>query len=124
MLLWCLTVRPTSPWVTAIVSAIGIVIAAELANTAVEHLVDLVSGEQYHTLAGSSKDAAAGCVLVCSVASIFVGIAAGVETWPWHFALLTNHHAFGALEASVGLFVLLLWIGQSIRLGRYKEDKE
>ena len=41
----------------------GIVLSAELMNTAVERAVDLISPE-YHALAKAAKDAAAGAVLM------------------------------------------------------------
>lgn len=52
---------------------IGIVIAAELFNTAIETLVNLVS-PNYHPLAGKVKDIAAGAVLICAITSAIVGI--------------------------------------------------
>ena len=52
---------------------IGLVISAELFNTAIERLVDLVS-PQRHPLAGQVKDIAAGAVLVCALAAIAVGL--------------------------------------------------
>ena len=58
---------------TAICICIGLVIAAELFNTAVERLVDLVSPRR-HPLAGQVKDIAAGAVLVCALAAIAVGL--------------------------------------------------
>lgn len=51
----------------------GMVIAAELLNTAIEYLVDLVSPQQ-HPIAGKVKDIAAGAVLVTAIA---VAIVAG-----------------------------------------------
>lgn len=58
---------------TAIVICIGLVIAAELFNSAIERLVDLVS-PQRHPVAGQVKDIAAGAVLVCALAAIVVGL--------------------------------------------------
>lgn len=55
-----------------IVLCIGVVIAAELFNTAIEKLVDLVSPE-WNAVAGLVKDIAAGAVLVCAVASAVIG---------------------------------------------------
>ena len=52
---------------------IGLVISAELFNTAIERLVDFVS-PQRHPLAGQVKDIAAGAVLVCALAAIAVGL--------------------------------------------------
>lgn len=53
--------------------AIGLVWVAELANTAIEHLTDLVSPE-YHELAGRAKDSAAGAVLIAAAVSVLIGI--------------------------------------------------
>ena len=58
---------------TAICLCIGLVVSAELFNTAIERLVDLVS-PQRHPLAGQVKDIAAGAVLVCALAAIAVGL--------------------------------------------------
>ncbi len=51
----------------------GLVFGAELFNSAIESLVDLVSPE-YHPLAGRAKDIAAGAVLVCAVFSAIGGL--------------------------------------------------
>lgn len=59
-------------WV-AVCLCIGLVISAELFNTAIERLVDLMS-PQRHPLAGQVKDIAAGAVLVCALAAIAVGL--------------------------------------------------
>ena len=53
---------------------IGLVIALEMINTAIEGLVDLVSPD-YNEKAGRIKDLAAGAVLVVSFVSMIVGIA-------------------------------------------------
>jgi len=53
--------------------AIGSVWAAELVNTAVERLTDLVSPD-YHPLAGQAKDVAAAAVLVTAIAAVVVGL--------------------------------------------------
>ena len=58
---------------TAICLCIGLVVSAELFNTAIERLVDLVS-PQRHPLAGQVKDIAAGAVLVCALAAIAIGL--------------------------------------------------
>ena len=56
-----------------VILCIGVVIAAELFNTAIEKLVDLVSPER-HPLAGQVKDIAAGAVLVCATATAIIGL--------------------------------------------------
>ncbi|MBE6288946.1 MAG: diacylglycerol kinase family protein [Bacteroidaceae bacterium] len=52
---------------------IGTVIAAELFNSAIERLVDMVSPE-WEKIAGEVKDIAAGAVLVTAIAAAIVGI--------------------------------------------------
>lgn len=68
---WCFCIT-RGEWI-AIVLCIGMVIAAELFNSAIERLVDLVS-PQRHPMAGLVKDIAAGAVLVCALAAIVVGL--------------------------------------------------
>lgn len=55
-----------------LVIMIGLVIAAELINTALENLTDLVT-QEFHPLAGKVKDIAAASVLVLSIISVIVG---------------------------------------------------
>ncbi len=56
-----------------VVLAIGLVLAAELLNTAIEVMVDLLSPE-YAEKAGIVKDVAAGGVLAAAVCASIVGI--------------------------------------------------
>lgn len=56
-----------------VILCIGVVIAAELFNTAIEKLVDLVSPQQ-HPVAGQVKDIAAGAVLVCAATAAIIGL--------------------------------------------------
>ncbi len=51
----------------------GLVIAAELINTSIETIINLVS-PHYHPLAKLAKDTAAGAVLVMSIAAAVVGL--------------------------------------------------
>ena len=57
----------------AVALSVGAVWCAELLNTAIEAVVDLVSPE-YHPLAGRAKDVAAGAVLVMALAALVVGV--------------------------------------------------
>jgi diacylglycerol kinase (ATP) len=57
-----------------VVVAIGLVLTAETLNTVVEALTDLCTSE-FHPLARVAKDAAAGAVLLASVAAAGVGVA-------------------------------------------------
>lgn len=59
-------------WIIIII-VIGLVLAFELINTALEALVDLVTNE-YKELAKVTKDTASAAVLVLAFASIIVGI--------------------------------------------------
>jgi diacylglycerol kinase len=52
--------------------AIGLVLGAELLNSALEALVDLVTAHE-HPLAKAAKDMAAGAVLVTAAAALAVG---------------------------------------------------
>ena len=52
---------------------IGLVIAFELMNTALEAAVDLVT-EEYHPLAKVAKDTSAACVFVMAVSASIVGV--------------------------------------------------
>ncbi len=61
-----------SEWI-ALTICIGVVLAAELANTAMEILVDLVSPE-FNAKAGLVKDIAAAAVLVVALMSLVVGL--------------------------------------------------
>jgi diacylglycerol kinase (ATP) len=58
-------------WIIVIL-CIGTVIAAEMLNTAIEKLVDLVAPE-WSEAAGKIKDIAAGAVLVVSIAAGITG---------------------------------------------------
>lgn len=55
-----------------IVLAIGLVLVAELLNTAIELLVDLVS-PGFNIQAGRVKDVAAGAVIVAAFISVVIG---------------------------------------------------
>lgn len=57
----------------AVVICIGLVLALELVNTALEAVVDLASPE-YHELARIAKDCAAGACLVASICAFIVGV--------------------------------------------------
>lgn len=58
---WCL-----------LIGCIGLVVTAEVFNTAIETVVNLVS-PTYHPLAGKAKDLAAGAVLVAAITAALTG---------------------------------------------------
>ena len=70
-----------------IVFCIGMVLVAELFNTAIEFLTDLVSPE-YNKKAGLVKDMAAGAVLVTAITALTIGLVIFI---PKLLALI--HHA-------------------------------
>lgn len=59
-------------WAVLLVT-IGMVFAAEMFNTVIEALIDLVS-PNYHPLAKIAKDAAAGAVFILAMMSVLVGL--------------------------------------------------
>ncbi|RZT22313.1 MULTISPECIES: diacylglycerol kinase family protein [Fictibacillus] len=63
---------------TVLLIVIGIVLALELMNTAVEKTVDLITMES-HPLAKEAKDAAAGAVLVFSIFAVIIGVLLFIE---------------------------------------------
>lgn len=66
--------RPPSIWWAIAAVTVGAVMAAELFNTAIEHLADHVHPER-HAAIGIVKDCAAGAVLVVSLAALGVAAA-------------------------------------------------
>ena len=59
-------------WIAVLLS-IGLVLSAELINSAIENLVDMVSPTR-HPLAGKIKDMAAGAVLVAGLVAGTIGV--------------------------------------------------
>lgn len=70
--------RPAPVWWALVVLTIGFVLAAELVNTALEHLVDHLHPDQ-HPQIGLVKDCAAAAVLVASLSAIGVAVALLLE---------------------------------------------
>ncbi|MBP3964192.1 diacylglycerol kinase family protein [Paenibacillus lignilyticus] len=65
-----------------IIAAQAVVMAAELMNTAVEHVVDLASPSR-HPLAKAAKDTAAGGVLVAAIGAVIIGLFVFIpHLWP------------------------------------------
>ncbi|MDR7544054.1 MAG: diacylglycerol kinase family protein [Armatimonadota bacterium] len=60
--------------VALLVLSMAAVLAAELMNTAVETIVDLLVGDNRHELAGRAKDLAAAAVLVTAAGAAVVGL--------------------------------------------------
>lgn len=87
--------------------AVILVLVAELANTALEVLVDLVSPD-FHPLAQRAKDVAAGSVLVASAGAAIAGY---VVLSPYLFPSVANVHSApvpGALPVLSALVVTVV----------------
>lgn len=63
---------PLSEWLALILVSLA-VLTLEMLNTVIESVVDLVSPD-YHPLAKTAKDVAAGAVLLGAIASLIVGV--------------------------------------------------
>jgi len=68
---WILRIS-TTEWLFCLL-CFGLVFTAEMVNTAIEEMVDLVSPQQ-NKLAGKAKDIAAGAVLVSAIISACIGL--------------------------------------------------
>lgn len=62
----------SSDWCILLI-CIGLVMALEMMNSAIEGIVDLISPD-YNEKAGRIKDMAAGAVLIASVISFIIGV--------------------------------------------------
>lgn len=65
--------QPPLIWWAIIVLMIGLILFAELMNTAIEALCDFIQPE-YHDQIKRIKDIAAGAVLVLSICSVLIGL--------------------------------------------------
>lgn len=63
-----IALRPKPVWWGIFILAIGAVLACEMINTALEHIVDRLHPES-HPMIAIAKDCAAGAVLILSIAS-------------------------------------------------------
>lgn len=97
----------------ALVLATAGVLAAELANTAVEVLVDLHVGDRRHALAGRVKDLSAAAVLVISAGAAVVGmlvlgrpVAAALVPWRLDGATVGRAAVLAVLLALIVIVLL------------------
>jgi len=72
--------RPGWVWAALMALAIGLVLALELVNGALEYLMDRVHPELHEEI-GRAKDAAAGAVLLASLFGTFVVFAMLLDWW-------------------------------------------
>ena len=78
ILLWR---QPEMVWWALLLMNCGIVLAAELFNTALERALDHLSPER-HPAIQAAKDCGAGAVLLLSLTGVCVFIAFLASTWP------------------------------------------
>lgn len=91
-----------------LVFAISLVILAELFNTALETVVDLVTTD-YHPLAKVAKDVAAGAVLVAAANAVLVGIVLFLDVDQIRAAVKLPPPRGAAVQAfAVGFVIMLL----------------
>ncbi|MBK3749247.1 diacylglycerol kinase [Stutzerimonas balearica] len=74
VLLLLLLTRPAAIWWAVLLLAVGLVLVAELLNSALEGLLDHLHPAR-HPAVGAVKDIAAGAVLVASLVALLVGVA-------------------------------------------------
>jgi diacylglycerol kinase (ATP) len=94
--------------------AILLVLVTEMLNTAIETTVDMIS-EEYHPMAKSAKDVAAGVVLIASMGSLMLGylilypaFKAAIMAGHWQLRKAPNDVvAFVALAVVVILVIIL-----------------
>ncbi len=72
--------RPSPLWWATILTVSGLVLAAELLNTALERVIDHLHPE-HHPMMKVAKDCAAGAVLVAALTAVSVFIAFLVAAW-------------------------------------------
>ena len=73
--------RPAMVWWALLLMNCGLVLAAELFNTALEHALDHLHPER-HAAIEVAKDCAAGAVLLLSLTALGVFVAFVGSTWP------------------------------------------
>ena len=119
VLVMALLLRLTLHEFALLALAITLVLFAELVNTAIEVVVDLVSPE-FHPLAQRAKDVAAGAVLLASVGALVLGYLA-VSRFFFTEAVSVSHdfmRATGNLAVLSVVIVVLLIILAKARVGR------
>ena len=72
-----IALRPAPIWIAALVITAALVLTLEMINSALEYLLDHLHPE-HHPAIGAAKDAAAGAVLLASLAALVVG---GLMVW-------------------------------------------
>ncbi|MDE2571011.1 MAG: diacylglycerol kinase [bacterium] len=103
-------------YVVIVVLLVGLVLALELMNTAVEAIVDLMT-LSHHPLAKVAKDAAAGAVLTVSITAVVVGYLVFYEAIQHGGSAVYDQ--LRSVSLSVVFVSMLLTIGATILLKAY-----
>lgn len=119
LFVYLLITRPSLAWVALSLIAAAAVFAAELLNTAIEHVVDLVQ-PLGHPVAKRAKDAAAGGVLAVACGALCVAAALVRATYPWRFQLFTRNHLMGAVIVVAA--DIMLWTSRFRSLPEREEE--
>lgn len=108
VLVFCLFFNLSKIELIAVLITITMVIVAEMINTAVEAVVDLLT-DSYHPLAKIAKNVAAGAVLMTAINSLFVAYMIFFERInPWTNVILTRIRESPAHITFVSLVVVML----------------
>ncbi|MGB3787423.1 MAG: diacylglycerol kinase family protein [Phormidesmis sp.] len=70
----CWTLKVSNLEIAVVCLTIGAVLVMEILNTALESLVDLTVGQNYHALAKVAKDCAAGAVLMAAIVALIIAV--------------------------------------------------
>ena len=77
---FCLWAHPPAIWCALIALLVSAILAAELFNTSLEMLIDVLHPD-LHPMIGQAKDCAAGAVFVLSLSSLIVFVALLLELY-------------------------------------------
>ncbi len=108
LLVAVLFLRITALEFTVLCLSVSFVLFAEMMNTAVEAVVDLVSPE-YHPLAKIAKDVAAGAVLIAAFGTAVMGYSILAKyIFPYYRRVLTMIGTPGEMAIAVSILVVVI----------------
>lgn len=104
----------------AILLIVALVIAAEMVNTAIERLVDMLS-PSYNPLARLAKDIAAGAVLIFAITAVVCGVVmfwniAVFESIFYYFTASILHFTILLLTLTVSVFFIFFGFSPCLKL--------